>query len=123
MVFVVCYKYFDFLNVFFSCFRQCCGTVMIYCSSGSGFGSENISSLKKNRYKILPFSCQKQPYFQTVELSVLIFNFFILFYVGFGYKSGSRTGTVMHSGSGSAKAKSYSSCWGSSSSSTTLFPQ
>jgi hypothetical protein len=43
----------------------------------------------------------------------LIFDFltfFIRFYVGSGSKYGTGTESVVHSGSGSAKAKSYGSC-------------
>jgi hypothetical protein len=55
---------------------------------------------------------------QEVGLSFLIFLlFFITFYVGSVSKYGSRTGTEVHTGSGSTKAKSYGSC-GSGSGST-----
>jgi hypothetical protein len=50
----------------------------------------------------------------------MIFLLFILFYVGSGSLSSPGTGTVMHSGSGFAKAKSYVS---SGSGSTTLVTQ
>jgi hypothetical protein len=45
---------------------------------------------------------------QEVGLSYLFLTLFFTFYVGFGSKSGS--GTVMFSGSGTAKAKSCGSC-------------
>jgi hypothetical protein len=58
----------------------------------------------QNLYKILPFQCQNQQYFQSWSL---IFNLTssIVFYVGSRSNSGSGIGTVIHSGSGSAKAK------------------
>jgi hypothetical protein len=46
----------------------------------------------------------------TRKLSSLFFTVLIPFYVGSAPKSGLGTGTIMHSGSVSAKATSYGSC-------------
>ena len=43
-------------------------------------------------------------YSQKVGLILEVLTFFIIFYVGSGPKAGSGTGTVIHSGTGFAKA-------------------
>jgi len=75
-----------------------------------------------NVYKIFTKSCLfivRSNIFSPECLPLLLdfFSFFIPFCVGSGSKSGSGTGTLMHSGFGSAKAKSLGSC---GSGSTTL---
>ncbi len=53
--------------------------------------------------KILPFQCQKYHYFPEIWSPIFWFyDLFVTFYVG--------SGTVMHFGSGFAKAKNYGSC-------------
>ncbi len=49
---------------------QCCGTIMIYCGSGSDLGKVSVVPdpeaqffNQQNWYKILPFQYQEQHYF------------------------------------------------------------
>ncbi len=98
-------------------------TLESFCS-GSGSGSysgsgsrQYLAQFSKNE-KIaqnLAFSVSEAAYFP--ESWPPISDFFVLFFITFYVGSG--TGTVMHSGSGSAKAKSYGFCR-SCSGSTTL---
>ncbi len=76
---------------------------------------DNIQQFSKSKRiaQNIAFSISEAAYFPESCLSFLILRFFkITFYVGSESKSGSGTGygTVRHSGSCSAKAKSYGSC-------------
>jgi hypothetical protein len=101
---------------------------MICCDSGSHFGKVFISvpdpeiilqfSKNKKISQNLAFLISEATYFpKRWPLIFDFFFFFIPFMLGCWPGSKSGSGTVMHSGSGSAKAKSYGSC---GSGSTTL---
>jgi hypothetical protein len=98
---------------------------MIFCGSGFDFGKVLVPvpalviQKQKKLHKILPFQCIRSRLFSRKLASLFYFFYFFTFYVACGSKSGSGTEIVMHSGSGSRKAKSYGSC-GFGSGSTTL---
>jgi hypothetical protein len=85
---------------------------MICCGSGSDFGKvsafgsdpDNIKHRSPNQKKVAFSLSEAALFLRKLAYHFRFFDFFILtFYVGSGSKSGS--GTVMHSCSGSAKAK------------------
>jgi hypothetical protein len=74
--------------------KQCCGTAMICCGSGSRSGQYLAQFSNRKFVQNLAISISWK-----VGLSFWIFDFFyITFYVGSGSKFGS--GTAVHSGSG-----------------------
>ncbi len=97
---------------------QCCGTIMIYCgsSSGSDFGKVTFGGSGSRQYLAQFFNKKKLVQNLAFSMSVaalfprkLASGFFYYFYFILCFiqiKIGSETGTAMHSGSGSAKAKS-----------------
>jgi hypothetical protein len=64
---------------FFLLFKQCCGTVMIYCGSGSDFGKVSVPvpdpvfQQAKKCTKPCLFSIRSKNVSQIVDLSFLIF--------------------------------------------------
>jgi hypothetical protein len=66
-------------------------------------------SNNKKFVQYLAFSTSEAALFPR-KFASNFFIFFIPFYVGSGSQSGLAIRTVMHSGSGSAKSKSYGSC-------------
>jgi hypothetical protein len=61
--------------------KQCCGTVMIYCGSGSGSESRHyryLAQFSNNKIKTLLFQCKKQHYSNSKNVG-LSFTFFLLF--------------------------------------------
>jgi hypothetical protein len=114
-------------------YKQCSGTAMICCGSGSDFEKVLVPHrfwFRLRMQTIFSQVFQKRKFSQNLAFSMskgslfprkfasqcLVFCLFITFYIGSGSKSGSRTscgaGTVMHSsyGSGSARTESYGSC-------------
>jgi hypothetical protein len=94
---------------------------MICCGSGSGsdFGkvlvpapvpdADNFSTVFQQKI-ICTKSCLlyvRKQHFCQLSWPLLFFFDFIRLYVVFGSMSGSGTGTIMHSGSVSSKARSY----------------
>jgi hypothetical protein len=81
--------------------------VRLWKSFGSGSGSRQyLAQFSNNKKQNLSFSMSEAALFPRRLAAYLdFFTFHIPCYVGYGSKSGSGTGTVMHSGSGFRLAK------------------